>query len=272
MIETQIANKPTISTLQRATLKRVARVTFGAVVASLLITLLIGLLVNGDLYTQPLGLAIATLAPLIIAPCASYSNISLSLRLREANHQLRALSETDSLTGTLNRRRFVEVAERELHLAQRHCYPTSVVIVDFDNFKRVNDRYGHAVGDRALVHAISLIKDVIRESDVLARFGGEEFILLLPHTAKEGAHSLTERILDRVRSSPMEIDGQPLAITLSAGSVTCETSHTPLDDLMCRADELLYASKQNGRDQCTVLSLAPRGKPTLVSSRMQQRI
>ena len=122
---------------------------------------------------------------------------------------------------------------------------------------------GHAAGDQALVHAIEIIRGVIRESDVLARFGGEEFILLLPHTARDGALSLSARILNEVRRTPIDLPEAKLRITLSAGSVTCETSETPLDLMMSRADELLYKSKQQGRDRCTAETLLNLAKRTV---------
>ena len=235
----------------------VARVTGFAVLSSLIITLLVGYMVYGELI-DPVGIFLGIGVPLLIAPVASFMNVSLSYRLQRANARLQALSETDSLTNTLNRRRFMEVAERELALAERHCYPTSLVLIDFDDFKQVNDQYGHAAGDLALVQTIDVIKTLVRESDILARFGGEEFILLLPHTAREGAQSLAQRMLDQIAQSPIQLDAASLTITVSAGSVTCETSSTPLDVMMSRADELLYASKQNGRNQCTAETIANR--------------
>ena len=237
--------------------RRIIWVTFAAVLASVGITALISFVLSG---TGPdeIGLVIAVVAPLVIAPVAGFTNISLSYRLELANKRLQALSETDSLTQTLNRRKFMEVAERELALAERHCYPTSVVLIDFDDFKQVNDRHGHAVGDHALVATIDVMKAMIRESDILARFGGEEFILLLPHTVREGAHSLAQRMLEKVAASTIEFGESHLTITLSAGVITCETSRTPLDVMMSRADELLYESKQNGRNRCTSETLINR--------------
>jgi diguanylate cyclase (GGDEF)-like protein len=235
---------------QRRVVRRVVKITLIAVIASVAITTGLGFLVNG---TQPdtLGMLIAIIAPMLIASVGSYPTIRLSQQLRHANERLKALSETDPLTDTLNRRKFMQVAERELALAERHCYPTSVVLIDFDDFKQVNDKYGHAAGDTALVQTIGVIKSVIRDTDVLGRFGGEEFILLLPHTACEGAERLTQRVLDEVAQTPIQLEKTNLTITVSAGSVTCETSRRPLDVLMSRADELLYESKQNGRNCCT---------------------
>lgn len=249
--------------IRREVIKRVIQITAAAVVASLCLTFLLSFFLSGVWRPDTNGLIIATLAPLLIAPCASYFNISLSYRLRLANERLRSLSETDPLTDTLNRRRFMEVAARELSLARRHCVPTSVVLMDFDFFKEVNDRHGHAAGDQTLVHAIDVVRSVIRESDVLARFGGEEFILLLPHTAREGALSLAGRILQQVRETPIQLPGATLNITLSAGCVTCETSETPLDLMMNRADELLYRSKKLGRNRCTGETLLTVAKRTV---------
>ena len=234
-----------------------ARLTLFAVLSSLAITLLAGYIAFGEIIA-PIGIYLAIGVPLLVAPLASFMNISLSYRLQLANQRLQALSETDSLTDTLNRRRFMEVAERELALAARHCYPTSVVLIDFDDFKQVNDKYGHAAGDQALVQTIQVIKSLVRDSDLLARFGGEEFILLLPHTAREGAQSLVQRMLDAIAENPIKLESNELMITVSAGSVTCETSATPLDVMTSKADELLYASKQNGRNQCNSATLASR--------------
>ncbi|XOV82570.1 MAG: GGDEF domain-containing protein [bacterium] len=238
----------------RFILAATGRLTFFATLASLTITLLAGYVVSGELIA-PIGIYLAIGVPLLVAPFASFMNISLSYRLQKANERLQALSHTDSLTDTLNRRRFIEVAERELALAARHCYPTSVVLIDFDDFKQVNDKHGHAAGDQALVQTINVIKSLVRDSDVLARFGGEEFILLLPRTAREGAQSLAQRMLEKVALTPIKLESKELMITVSAGSVTCETSTTALDVMTSKADELLYASKQNGRNQCTSATL-----------------
>ena len=235
---------------KRRVVRRVVKITLSAVIASVGITAGLWLLINGE-PPDTLGMLIAIIAPAIIASVGSYPHINLSQQLNRVNVQLKALSETDPLTDTVNRRKFMQVAGRELALAERHCYPTSVVLIDFDDFKQVNDKYGHAAGDTALVQTINVMKSVIRDTDVLGRFGGEEFILLLPHTACEGAVQLTQRILDEVAQNRVQLENTDLTITLSAGSVTCETSRRPLDVLMSRADELLYESKQNGRNCCT---------------------
>ncbi|MEQ8484538.1 MAG: GGDEF domain-containing protein [Pseudomonadales bacterium] len=199
-----------------------------------------------------LGLHMSILIPALLVPIGSYWHVSLTHRLRRANEQLKRLSETDPLTGTFNRRRFLEVAERQLLLARRHGYPTSLLLLDFDRFKDINDRFGHAGGDHVLRDATAAIAAALRESDVLARFGGEEFIVLLPHTAAPGAELVAERVMRAVRDHTFEHDGQPIHVTVSIGGVGCSASSTPLDRLTSRADTLLYEAKHAGRDRCRI--------------------
>jgi diguanylate cyclase (GGDEF)-like protein len=247
-------------------LKRVVLVTALSICASLLITVGIYYLATGSIADMDrLGLLIASLAPAIIAPIGSWSYISLSHRLQLANNKLRVLSEVDSLTSTLNRRTFMDVAEKHLNLAARHGFPTSLMVLDFDHFKQVNDQHGHAMGDKVLVQTIDVIQQAIRETDVIARIGGEEFILLLPHTAREGAILLAQRILEVVRQNQIGAleqshGNQPLkdglSVTISIGGATCATSSTNLDEMMSRADKLLYDAKQAGRD-CYMIEAIP---------------
>lgn len=237
-------------------LRRVAVITAVTTFFSVFVTGSIHYLVSGSLSGAGVGLMIAATVPLLIAPIGSWREISLTERLRAANEHLKVLSETDPLTHTLNRRRFVELAGQQLALASRHCYPTSLLLLDFDHFKQINDRYGHAMGDQVLVEATTIIRELCRESDALARFGGEEFILLLPHTAREGALLVAERIMERLRDHCVlnPATGQPteINVTVSIGGVTSETSDAPLDRMMSRADTLLYSAKQAGRDHCVV--------------------
>ena len=253
---------------RRWILKRVVFVTALSICASLMITMGIYYLATGSLSDPDgLGLLIAPLAPAMIAPVGSWIYISLSHRLQLANDKLRVLSEIDSLTSTLNRRTFMAEADKHLSLAARHGFPTSLMVLDFDRFKQVNDRYGHAMGDKVLIQTIDVIQSVIRETDVIARIGGEEFIVLLPHTAREGALMLAQRIMEVVRNN--QIDAQErshdsdlpkngLSVTISIGGTTCATSSTNLDEMMSRADKLLYAAKQAGRDRYMIEAIPVR--------------
>lgn len=232
--------------------------TICCIAGSVAITVAVTRVVTGS-FDPGLGLFIAVLAPALLVPFGSYFHISMAVRLQEANEQLKALSETDPLTGAYNRRRFLEVADHQLALARRHCFPTSVLIIDFDHFKSVNDDFGHLAGDRVLVEASALIRRTLRESDTLARFGGEEFICLLPHTAREGALMVAQRIREAIRSETFAHDGQRLRVTVSIGGVTCETSETGLERLTSKADTLLYQAKQGGRDRYMIEALPRQG-------------
>jgi diguanylate cyclase len=236
---------------QRSIIRQTVTTTVLCVLTSVAITAVATVIVTGS-FEMGLGLYIAVLVPAIVVPIGSYTHISMSSQLREANERLRALSETDPLTQTFNRRRFLEVAEQQLALARRYCFPTSLLLIDFDNFKQINDRFGHATGDRVLVDATRIIAEALRESDTLARFGGEEFIVLLPHTAREGALMVAERIMNAVRHHEFHHEGNQVGVTVSIGGVTCETSESSLDTMTSTADRLLYASKQAGRDHCTI--------------------
>jgi diguanylate cyclase (GGDEF)-like protein len=239
---------------QRPVLEQTVAVTLICIAVSVVITTVVTYVATGSL-TFGLGGYISILVPAVIAPIGSYFHISLSVRLREANDRLRALSETDPLTQTCNRRRFLEIAVQQLALARRHCFPTSLLLIDFDHFKQINDRFGHAAGDSVLVEATRIMSEGFRESDTLARFGGEEFIVLLPHTAREGAAMVAERIMAAIRAHEFRHGDGAVGVTVSIGGVTCETSETPLDTMTSKADRLLYASKQAGRDRCTIEAL-----------------
>lgn len=244
---------------QASIMKRVALATGVSVVASVVITISAYYLFNGSLEQSALGIAIAVLAPALIAPVGSYHHISLSHRLRQANERLKVLSELDSLTSTLNRRTFMSVADKQLSLASRHGYPTSLILLDFDHFKQVNDRHGHAMGDEVLMRTINEIRDAVRDTDVIARIGGEEFVLLLPHTGEDGATYLAKRILDKVRNLEVALNARSVSVTVTMGGATCLTSTSTLDELMSSADKLLYAAKQAGRDRFIVQAIEAPG-------------
>lgn len=239
---------------KRLVLKQTLLMTLACIAGSLAITAGVTFLATGAL-DLGLGLYIAVLAPSVIVPIGSYSHISLAARLREANERLRTLSETDPLTGIYNRRHFLDTVRSQLTLAQRHCFPTSVLLIDFDNFKAINDAHGHLAGDRVLVAASGIIRGVLRDSDTLARFGGEEFIGLLPHTAREGAQMVAERIMAAIRDHDFQHDGQSIPVTVSIGGVTCETSESSLERMTSLADSLMYEAKQAGRDRYRIETL-----------------
>lgn len=248
--------------MKRRVLRTVLAFTAAGIAGSVAISAGMTYLATGQ-WTLGIGLYIAILAPAILVPIGSYSHISLATRLKDANEQLQTLSQTDPLTGTFNRRRFLEVAETQLALARRHGFPTSLLLIDFDRFKDINDRFGHPAGDRLLVDASKAIAQMLRDSDTLARFGGEEFIVLLPHTAREGALMVAERILDAIREHEFRHEGERMNVTVSIGGVTSEASRTSLELLTSRADTLMYQAKRAGRDRYVIEALSQQGEPPI---------
>jgi diguanylate cyclase (GGDEF)-like protein len=132
----------------------------------------------------------------------------------------------------------------------------AVLMIDIDHFKRLNDSHGHAVGDRALLHLATVMGSKLREIDHLARWGGEEFLALLPATGADEAQALAERLCERVRSMPLATEAGRLPLTASVGVAEWLGPHDSLQALIGRADEALYAAKRDGRDRVHVALLA----------------
>lgn len=171
--------------------------------------------------------------------------------LEEKNKELAQLSITDSLTGLLNHRHIQEVVHEEYERARRTGEPLSVVMLDFDHFKRVNDAYGHQVGDRVLQEMAEILNKTAREIDKLGRYGGEEFIAVLPETDPENATVFAERVRERVERHPFAVGrADPLHLTVSAGTATYPHPgvYNPRT-LVQRADQALYAAKESGRNR-----------------------
>jgi diguanylate cyclase (GGDEF)-like protein len=170
-------------------------------------------------------------------------------RVQERTEALARMANTDVLTGQPNRRLFMTEGARLLTLARRHHHPLSLMILDADHFKRINDLYGHAAGDAVLRTLASAPSTVLRKSDIFARFGGEEFAVLLPETTHEGALEVGERLLDAFRSTATEHDGEHLHVTVSIGLAELAPGDTDLEALLHRADTALYQAKEAGRDR-----------------------
>lgn len=177
-------------------------------------------------------------------------------KLREANERLQHLANTDELTGLPNRRSFFKALEREVARADRYDQPLSVVLLDLDNFKVVNDTWGHPVGDRVLVAAAKAVDGVCRDSDVPGRIGGEEFAVLLLQTGSVEAELVAERIRRRVSEVEHMVPGDHLRVTASFGVATSGAARADVDAIIAAADEALYAAKKGGRDRIVVATSA----------------
>ncbi|HHD64023.1 MAG TPA: diguanylate cyclase [Desulfobulbaceae bacterium] len=165
--------------------------------------------------------------------------------LKQAEEQLQRLSTTDPLTGAYNRRMFMDLLVRELQRASRYGEPFSLLMFDIDHFKRINDQYGHNAGDRVLQEVVRLSMETIRQADTLARWGGEEFMVLLPRTGGDMAHALGERLRLRIAEHAF-VDADHLTVSVGVTSLGRVDS---IDSLLKRVDEALYTAKESGRNR-----------------------
>lgn len=168
--------------------------------------------------------------------------------LESALNEARQAAFTDALTGALNRRGFDEAYQRELARSRRNGSSLAIALIDLDDFKRLNDTMGHQAGDDALIHLVKCLRAALRPSDILCRFGGEEFVLLLPETGLDEAVAAVSRFQRQFAASIMP--GGKLAVTFSAGVVVQKVAES-VEDSILRADAATYAAKRAGKN-CVV--------------------
>jgi two-component system cell cycle response regulator len=180
------------------------------------------------------------------------SELGGALRMAALVHDTQRLAATDALTGLMNRRAFLAALEREHSRASRHALPLSLLMIDVDHFKRVNDTHGHDAGDAVLRAVAAALTRGARRSDLVARWGGEEFVAALPQTAEVGGRVAAERLRRTVAEvrHPMK-GGEPLIVTVSLGLASALKPAT-IEELLARADRALYAAKERGRNRVEV--------------------
>ncbi|MFV3074482.1 diguanylate cyclase [Niveispirillum fermenti] len=183
--------------------------------------------------------------------------------LVDANEELERLASYDGLTGLLNRRRFEEAARAEIDRARRYDRPFSLLLIDLDHFKQVNDTHGHNAGDAALRQAAQKVVGAVRTTDLSARYGGEELAVLLPETAMDEAQQVAERIRQAIGSAPVRHEGHIFTVTASIGGAQYDGIDEDLAHLIGRADAALYRAKQGGRNR--VVLVQPNGRPPAAS-------
>ncbi|MCP4878477.1 MAG: GGDEF domain-containing protein [Gammaproteobacteria bacterium] len=170
-------------------------------------------------------------------------------KLRSQIDELSELVSTDALTGLFNFRHFKTILQAEMDRSKRSGIPTSLVLVDVDHFKVVNDTYGHETGNLALKHLATILKGEVRTTDIVFRYGGEEFAMIFPETHLNLAVKVADRIREQIANSPLPIDDGEIKLTASMGaSVYMKTSVLDFIDFVDSVDKYLYEAKQSGRN------------------------
>lgn len=167
---------------------------------------------------------------------------------KKLQDELHKQATTDELTGLFNRRRFLELFHLELRRIERHFHPLTILSVDIDRFKKVNDHYGHAAGDEVLIQFAGILRDNIREIDIAARLGGDEFVVLFPETSSEQAELVAARIMENLVIHPVNGLRMPRNLNISCGIATLTDKTEGLDQILKRADDALYEAKHSGRN------------------------
>ncbi|MDB9416114.1 diguanylate cyclase [Microcystis aeruginosa] len=172
--------------------------------------------------------------------------------LKNINSQLEKLVITDSLTGVNNRREILSLGEKEFQRCRRYYRYFSVLVIDIDHFKHINDTFGHILGDKTLITVAGAIKNCLRQVDSFGRFGGEEFVAILPETNLEDAATTAQRICQVINELNIEIDRQKVRVTASIGVATFSPKDNNLEAVIERADHALFAAKNQGRNRVSL--------------------
>ena len=206
--------------------------------------------VRGDSAFQSFGVEfLSRFVPLALV---GYVTTMMSFDMRSALTRIKTLSETDELTGIYNRRAFMSISEHTVKLSQRYGRNFSVVMLDSDSLKIVNDGYGHDAGDQLLKAMVAHVQVELRKPDLLARYGGDEFVLLLPDTNVEGARLTAERIRERIATTPLVLGGKEISITASMGVATYPDHGKDYERVFEAADNALYSSKTSGKNKVSI--------------------
>ena len=186
-----------------------------------------------------------------------YDNTKLceiNYKLEELNDKLKELSNCDPLTNVYNRRYFSEISNKMLSLTTRNSHDLGIIILDIDKFKNINDTYGHGLGDKVIIALAQNLKEIVRDSDIVSRFGGEEFVILMYNINLENAQNVAEKIRQHVEAIEIIDNDLTLRFTVSLGVALYDEAidNKNLEYTLKRADKALYMAKQNGRNQVRV--------------------
>lgn len=245
VIQTFRENKTPLRLLLRryGVIKMTVAITAIAIVFSVVVTVVVDYAIDRDI--ARIAVLLSVLIPAIVAPIFEYRSFHLLDQLDKTEQQLRVLSITDDLTGAFNRRHFFELANNEITRVQRYGGTCAIAIMDFDNFKLVNDTYGHLAGDQALLQVSKVCKESIRENDVFARYGGDEFVFLFPETNQLQAKDCLERVMSKIAGITIHVENE-IHPKVSIGLYTFSPKINTLDSILQKADIALYKAKQTG--------------------------
>jgi diguanylate cyclase (GGDEF)-like protein/PAS domain S-box-containing protein len=169
--------------------------------------------------------------------------------LKDALRYVKKLAATDALTGISNRRHFMDLANKEFNRSKRYGHPLSILALDIDHFKSINDNYGHQAGDKVLESISACCQSLLCATDVFGRLGGEEFSILLPEANTQSAQEMAQRVLDSVANLSVEYEGKIITFTTSIGISEVNDDCKSLEALMQHSDQALYQAKHNGRNR-----------------------
>ena len=186
-------------------------------------------------------------------------SISYFKRMRDYNNQLQDLASHDPLTRVFNARAYYGACDQQIHASQRGNQPFSVLFIDLDHFKSINDNYGHAVGDDVLRTVAQTIRQTVRRSDIAGRIGGEEFSVFLPNTQVQGAEQLAETLRQAIEAIHIEVAGVRLKITASIGVAAKRFDQETMQAIQQHADQAMYEAKRGGRNRVSTFDSGPAG-------------
>lgn len=190
-----------------------------------------------------------------------YNNTSLcetNIKLQKLNSKLEEMSHRDPLTNLFNRRYFKEESEKIQSFSKRNNFPLSIIMLDIDNFKIINDKYGHYVGDDVIIKISRILEEIIRNSDIIARFGGEEFVVLLQNSKESNTINVANKLKDSIQQSDIILpDGEVLKFTASFGVAQFDEKidDNNLEHTISRADDALYEAKRSGKNRVIFKSI-----------------
>ncbi|MCE1249923.1 MAG: GGDEF domain-containing protein, partial [Comamonadaceae bacterium] len=232
---------------------RLLRWALRAMIAVLLLRALLGVLPAAQGLSGATLLSLTFVASFAAMLMASLGFVFMSRDKLDASN--RRLATTDALTGVANRRFIIFALDRDVARAKRTRQPIALMVLDIDHFKRVNDAYGHLGGDQVLRHVVNVLCDRVRTQDMVGRYGGEEFLVLLPDTDLAGALVLAEQLRQSVQDSVCHWQGQAIAVTISIGVYGGYPADTDSWDMLIdAADRAMYQAKQNGRNRVEVVT------------------